>query len=59
MLSSEFGTQFQKDITLFLEILEFPCNTVCDEMREAFMPQRSSSCFNDNASLLGIDTELA
>jgi len=41
-LSPEFRTKFQREVPLFLEITEFPFNTVYDGWKEAHMPKTSS-----------------
>jgi len=42
-LSPEFRTKFQREVSLFLEIPEFPYNTVWDRWKEASMPKKSRS----------------
>ena len=41
-LSPEFRTKFQREVLLFLEIIEFPFNTVQDGWKEAHTPKASS-----------------
>jgi len=41
-LSPEFRTKFQREVPLFLEITEFPFNTVSDGWKEAHVPKISS-----------------
>jgi len=41
-LSPEFRTKFQREVPLFLEITEFPFNTVKDGWKEAQVPKTSS-----------------
>jgi len=41
-LSPEFMTKFQREVPLFLEIIEFLFNTVWDGWKEAHMPKTSS-----------------
>jgi len=41
-LSPEFRTKFQREVPLFLEITEFPFNTVLEGWKEAHMPKTSS-----------------
>jgi len=40
--SPEFGTKFQREVPLFLELTEFPFDTVQDGWKEAHMPKTSS-----------------
>jgi len=40
-LSPEFGTKFQTEVPLFLEIPEFPFNTVYHMWKEAAIPKIS------------------
>ena len=42
LLCPEFRTKFQREVPLFLEITEFPFNTVQDRLKEAHMPKTSS-----------------
>jgi len=39
-LSPEFRTKFQREVSLFFEIPEFPYNTVWDRWKEASMPKK-------------------
>jgi len=41
-LSPKFRTKFQRGVPLFLEITEFPINTVWDGLKEAHVPKTSS-----------------
>ena len=41
-LSPDFRIKFQREVPLFLEITEFPFNTVQDRWKEAHMPKTSS-----------------
>jgi len=38
-LSQDFRTKFHREVPLFLEITEFPFNTVLDGWKEARMPK--------------------
>jgi len=38
-LSPEFEQKSQREVTLFLEIPEFPTNTLCDRLTEASVPK--------------------
>jgi len=40
--SPEFGTKFQREEPLFLELTKFPFDTVHDGWKEAHMPKTSS-----------------
>ena len=40
--SPEFRTKFQREVPLFLDISEFPFNTVYDGWKEAHMPKTRS-----------------
>jgi len=37
--SPDFWTKFHKKVPLFLEVTEFPQNTVWDRSKKAFMPK--------------------
>jgi len=41
-LSPEFWTNFQREVPLFLEITEFPFNTVLNRWKKAHMPKTNS-----------------
>ena len=50
-LSPEFGTKFQREVHLFLDLSEFPFNTVWDGWKEAPIAKTSSI-------LLSVSTQL-
>jgi len=42
--SPEFRKKFQREVPLFLEVSNFPSDTVWDRWKEAAKPQTSSIC---------------